>query len=114
MQQKAQSPVESFEARGDAVDRYQYDESLLALADGVYVGYLTYSTVTYDSVENPEVRVQMVEVLDGYRRRGVATALYEEMKAKMRAGWPDWDGTVSKSLQTDDGAAFFSALSTRH
>ena len=110
MTDQARSPVESFETRGDAVDRYQYDESLLAVADGIYVGYITIAIFTYDSKENPEIDVKMVEVLAGYRRRGVASALYEEMEKKLRVERPRWDGVVRTGFQTEDGAAFFSSV----
>lgn len=111
--ERVEGVVEGFDRLGDAIGRYQYDESLLALADGMYVGYITYYIFTRDSTDNPEVGVKMVEVLEDYRRRGVGAALYDEMVAAVSESRPRWDGEVLTGLKTTEGAAFFSSVCGR-
>lgn len=89
---------------GDSVDRFQYNEVIGAIIDGQLVGTMElahFKHATY--APQGEVRIQHVEVLEEYRRKGVATALFNF--ARKENG-----NKLKHTNQTPDGAAWVASL----
>ncbi len=104
-------PIATFEHGGDAVGRDQYNYWLLGRnEEGIAVGYVEWSSYSGEDRNNPEVSVQMIETHEEYRRQGVARALYDTLIDYMKNDFPNWDGEVGTSYQTEDGTAFFGGI----
>lgn len=81
----------------------QHDLTILAhLPDGTRVGFLDYTL--YDN----ELRVEMVEVEEAYRRQGIATRLYERMLEEHPKA------TLGRAGALEDGAEFRRAFDVAH
>jgi GNAT superfamily N-acetyltransferase len=91
------------ESGGDAVPG-GYNGYFIAYApDGTPAGYLDYQSATDDD----QVLIAMVEVQPTHRRKGLATLLL----ARLHEAFPG--RTVRPGYQTDDGAAWWRAVSRR-
>jgi GNAT superfamily N-acetyltransferase len=87
----------SWRYRNDHLDSHsgQDDFVLRALDGDDQIGSVAYSVV------GKKAHVDMIRTEPGHQRKGVATGLMDELRRL-------WMGKVTISLQTDEGAAFFS------
>lgn len=105
---KAEPLAFTLSTGGDALYRGQWDGWVVARVQGDIVGRLDYRT--YRSCEGvdegevcPEkVDVKHVEVIQAYRRRGVATSMYRKMFEETRLG----PGDIGAMMLTPEGQKF--------
>lgn len=79
----------------------QKDFTLVALANGIEVGYINYSEYT------GEPSIQYIDVATDFTRRGIGTALVK----KLQMLYPDRE--IDWGSMTDDGSALKASLPTK-
>lgn len=95
--------IDRVESGGDAVPG-GYNGYFVAWCGDVAVGYLDYQSCVWRGERY--VEIAMVETAEGFRRRGVATALLE----RLRGEFPGVE--ITAGMLTEDGAAWWAAAAT--